>query len=187
MKILLLVLSVLLQTPQDNVISAKPDEHCVTFQYNELNSDNDDRWLFIEDDLNNDGKKECFFIAKREIGYGLIIVASDSQQRFNNQYKIQVKKEAVDSCTISVVFHDFDNDGTKEIIIGYTDIGMLVKGNVFRWKEPTNDEPRCLINTGEFTFHSFPIVDGNQLSSSNPTDSKVNTYIYSNQKLEKAK
>lgn len=172
---------------KNNLTSATPSDRCVTFRYNDLNSFESERWLFLGEDVNNNGDKECFFIAKKDAGYGLVIVASDSEQRYNNQVKIPVAGEAVDSCTISVMFHDFDNDGTKEFIIAYVDKGMVIKGNVFRWHEPTKDDPICFINSGDFTFNAIPLVEGNTISSNTAlTESKVLKYIYRDQTLEKA-
>jgi len=174
------------ETPRNTLLSANPNEHCVTFRYSQLNGDESENWLFIGEDLNNDGNKECFFIAKREVGYGLIIVASDSQQRYNTQFKIPVEEKTVDSCTVSVMFHDFDNDGTKEFILGCVDNGTTIKGIVCRWHEPTKDNPLCFIKAGDFIFNAIPLVDGNTISSnSDPSGRKVHQYIYRNQKLEK--
>lgn len=171
---------------QMNLVTTNPDDNYTSFYLTQLMGENSEKWNVISDDLDNNGTKEDLLIAKKEKGNGLVVVGRDSKKLGKPiRHEIPIDEKEINNCIVTVMNHDFDNDGIKEYIIAYRNMGLFINGTVFRWSEPTDNSSVCLIKVGEFSSSSNPIIEGNAIKTQAGLIKLENkTWIYKNQKLE---
>ena len=82
------------------------------------------------------------------------------------------------------MYHDFDNDGIDEIVVGFVHLGMYLNGYVFRWVKTESKTDAFFENTGGFASSYVPYIDGNTIITKagliNPIEKK---FVYKNKKL----
>lgn len=173
---------------QSNLESTNPNDYLNTIRFNDLYYENSDQWHLLQRDMDNDGIDEYLYWVKQNEGCGLVVYGCkilDEGKRYHNRYVIPLEEKTINTCTLTVMLHDFDNDGKNEVILAWIDMAMFINGRVFKWKQPSDASPDCFLEVGQFYSSFAPHVDGNTLTTKvgliGGTEKK---YIYKNNKLE---
>lgn len=150
----------------------------------------------LEADIDNDGFIESLLLLEQGEGFSI-----DASKRSNDgvglagdffEYQwddMQSSSQAINN-VISIMLHDFDNDGANEIIVAWTDGG--ISGRVFKLNGSKTDPAKAsglknwFEEVGAFVAWDRLNIDGQFVHTQVSPIGGVNyTYIYLNGKLRK--
>ena len=175
---------------QDILSTSNDKDFIASISYSSLHPDDDENSHVITRDIDNDGNIEQLCLMKKKDDNEIIFIAAKEvgDKRYYSEFGFPIEKVSVPTCTTTILFHDFDNDGKNEVVFAWTDMG-LVCGRVYRWLKPSSNSGECAIEVGKFSSTYVPNIDGNSIITKVglPGSAISSKFVYRNNKLERAK
>lgn len=171
--------------------SSDKDDYIANLTYSSMHIAGDETFHKIVEDIDNDGEKEGLYIMKNENDDGILLYGVknnpyDEDNAILSRIDISLNKLTQGTCTTTILFHDFDNDGSYEVVFAFTDMGMVF-GWVFRWLKINASSSMCLEEVGKFGSGIIPYIDGNSITTKVGLGESaiISKYSYRNNKLVK--
>ncbi len=157
--------------PTSIIKSSNPNDYCMTVRFDELIRE-DCKDCKISDitmltrDMDNDGYTEIVYLIQKaeECGVQICGAKKIGKEPIFDCESILLDKTYIKDCKISIMLHDFDNDGRDEVIIACLDMGTFVNGYVFKWLKKSGPTDRYFIPAGKFSSSSIPYIDKNKIT-----------------------
>lgn len=142
-------------SPAAILTSSNPDDYCVSLKFDELSKEDCDDCEAHSLTFDVDGENEkIYFYQKATDGCGLRIEGPRVLGRISTFLEtIDLTEKTIKDCVVSIMLHDFDNDGKTEVVVACSDLGLFVKGIVLKWIGSSSFK-----SAGEFFSSNVPVV-----------------------------